>query len=71
MDTDERVLRVLSEAINTDAAALPRDCSLVERGLLDSMATVQLIAGLSDEFADAWATPQKIIDDIRRRLSAA
>ena len=78
MDTDERVLRILSEVTDTQGRGLPADYQLYDRGLMDSMTTVQLIAALSDEFnldispadfdREAWATPQLLVADIRRRL---
>ncbi len=78
MDIQERTLRVLSEVTDTQGRDLPADYLLFDRGLMDSMTTVQLIAALSEEFgvdispADfdrkAWATPELLVADIRRRL---
>ncbi len=78
MDTQERTLRVLSEVTDTQGRELPGDYHLFDRGLMDSMTTVQLIAALSEEFGldispadfdrEAWATPQLLVADIRRRL---
>ena len=78
MDIQERTLRVLSEVTDTQGRELPADYRLFERGLMDSMTTVQLIAALSEEFGldispaefdrDAWATPQMLVADIRQRL---
>ncbi len=75
---EERTLHVLAEVTETPGRPLPPDTELYDRGLLDSMTTVQLIAALSDEFGldispaefdrEAWATPAGIVADIRRRL---
>ena len=50
MDTQERTLRILSEVTDTQGRELPADYRLFDRGLVDSMTTVQLIAALSEEF---------------------
>lgn len=78
MDIQERTLRILSEVTETQGRELPADYPLFDRGLMDSMTTVQLIAALSEEFGldispadfdrESWATPQQIVADIRRRL---
>ncbi len=78
MDIEERTRRVLGEVTDTPGRELPPDYALFDRGLLDSMTTVQLIAALSEEFGldisptgfdrEAWATPQLLAADIRRRL---
>ena len=80
MDIQERTLRVLSEVTETPGRDLPMDYALFDRGLMDSMTTVQLIAALSEEFGldvspadfdrEAWATPQRLVADIQRRLQA-
>lgn len=80
MDIEERTLRVLSEVTDTRGRDLPPDTRLFDRGLLDSMTTVQLIAALSEEFGldispadfdrEAWGTPPWLVADIRRRLDA-
>ena len=77
-DIEERTTRLLAEVTDTPGRPLPPDAALYDRGLLDSMTTVQLIAALSDEFGldispaefdrDAWATPAGIVADVRRRL---
>ena len=78
MDTRERTLQILSEVTDTQGRGLPSDYQLYDRGLVDSMTTVQLIATLSEEFGldispadfdrEAWATPQLLVADIERRL---
>ena len=78
MDSRERTLRILSEVTDTQGRELPADYQLYDRGLMDSMTTVQLIAALSDEFGldispadfdrEAWATPRMLVADIERRL---
>ena len=78
MEIQERTLRVLSEVTDTQGRDLPGDYALFDRGLMDSMTTVQLIAALSQEFGvdispadfdrEAWATPELLVADLRRRL---
>lgn len=81
MDNIEaRTMRILAEVTDTEGRAMAPDTALYDRGLLDSMTTVQLIAALSEEFGvdispaefdrDAWATPAGIVADIERRLQA-
>ena len=75
---EERTLRILAEVTDTQGRPLPIDTPLYDRGLMDSMTTVQLIAALSDEFGvdispaefdrEAWATPAGIVADIRTRV---
>ena len=77
-DIELRTLRILAEVTDTEGRPLPPDTHLYDRGLMDSMTTVQLIAALSDEFGldispaefdrDVWATPAGIVADIRQRL---
>ena len=78
MDTRGRILQILSEVTDTRGRDLPEDYRLFDRGLMDSMTTVQLIAVLSEEFGldispadfdrEAWGTPQLLVADIQRRL---
>ena len=77
---EERTLRILADVTDTQGRPLPPDTELYDRGLLDSMTTVQLMAALSEEFGvdispaefdrEAWATPAGITEDIRRRLQS-
>ena len=77
---EERTLRILAEVTDTQSRPLPLETHLYDRGLMDSMTTVQLIAALSDEFnldispaefdRDAWGTPAGIVADIRQRLQS-
>lgn len=66
MDIEHKTLEILSEVTGTDATKLDPDFELYDRGLMDSMTTVQLIASLSEHFnldispaefdRDTWAT---------------
>ncbi len=77
MDVEQKTLEILGEIIGMDAAALDPDAELYDRGLMDSMTTVQLIAALSDQLGldispaefdrDAWATPRQLVADVQRR----
>ena len=73
-------MRILAEVTDTEGRTLAPDTALYDRGLLDSMTTVQLMAALSEEFGvdispaefdrEAWATPAGIVADLGRRLRA-
>ena len=73
-------MEILGEVTGMDPAKLDPDIALYDRGLMDSMTTVQLIAALSEQMGldispaefdrDAWATPRQLVADIQRRLQA-
>ena len=79
MDIEQKTLEILSEVTGMDAAKLDPDIELYDRGLMDSMTTVQLIASLSEQFnldispaefdRDAWATPRLLVADIQHRCN--
>ena len=81
MDVEQKTLEILGEVTGMDPAKLDPDIELYDRGLMDSMTTVQLIAALSEQLnldispaefdRDAWATPRKLVADIQRRSDLA
>ena len=81
MDVTQKTMEILGEVTGMDPARLDPDIALYDRGLMDSMTTVQLIAALSEQMGldispaefdrDAWATPRQIVADIQRRRDQA
>ena len=75
-----RVLEILRETAGTDEVCTNLDLPLYTDGLLDSLATVMLMAAFADrlqidvspaEFdVNAWGTPRLLIDDLWRRTPA-
>lgn len=73
-----RVLVILREIANTDQVARDPDLPLYESGLLDSLATVTLMAAFAEQLGvdispadfdrEAWGTPRRLIADIERRM---
>lgn len=73
MDTKEAVLDILNELTGEDLSD-QMDDNLFDSGLLDSMATVQMLLELQEktgitapvsEFnCDEWSTPNKIIEKV-------
>ena len=80
MDIEQKTLEILGEVTGMDATTLDPDTELYDRGLMDSMTTVQLIASLSEQLnldispaefdREAWATPRRLVADIKRRCTA-
>ncbi len=77
--TDEQILDVLARVAETEEVRTTPDLALYDLQILDSMKTVELIVALGQETGvevspaefdrDAWATPAKLVADIRQRLS--
>lgn len=73
MDTKEAVLDILNELTGEDLSG-QMDDNLFDTGLLDSMATVQLLLELQEKTGitapvsefnrDEWSTPNKIIEKV-------
>lgn len=73
MDTKEAVLDILNELTGEDLSS-QMDDNLFDSGLLDSMATVQLLLELQEKTGitapvsefnrDEWSTPNKIIEKV-------
>ena len=80
-DLQGRILDILRRAAGTDEVLRDPDLPLYTTGLLDSLATVTVMAGLGEELGldvspadfdrEAWATPRSFLGDVLRRLGAA
>ena len=79
MSSTETVLKELEKYTGTDQVRKDLNIDLFGDKLLDSLATVELIIALSEDFGmdlspgeierEMWATPQKIIDYFEERIS--
>ena len=79
MTVADRVLSKLSDIADTDEVIHDPDLRLFDEGVLDSLATVQLIVALEEEFGmqispaaldrDDWATPRKIVSYVQERVA--
>lgn len=77
-DVKERVLCMLEDICADEAVREERDIDLFEAGLLDSMAAIEVLVGIEDEFGvsiapteverDEMNTVNKIIHQIEIRL---
>ncbi|WP_276805082.1 D-alanine--poly(phosphoribitol) ligase subunit DltC [Lactobacillus hominis] len=73
MDTKEAVLDILNELTGEDLSD-QMDDNLFDSGLLDSMATIQMLLELQEKTGitapvsefnrDEWSTPNKIIEKV-------
>lgn len=80
MTVADRVLSTLTDVAETDEVVHDPDLRLFDEGVLDSLATVQLIVALEQEFGlqispaaldrEDWATPRKIVAYVEQRVSA-
>ncbi len=78
LSTADRVLNRLASITNTDEVKRNLDLELFEAGVVDSLAAVQLMVALSEEFdteispaeveREEWATPRKIIAYMEKRI---
>ncbi len=78
MGTTERVISIIARVTDSDEAERDPDVRLYERGILDSIGTVELLVELSREFDVAlspaevdrveWATPTRIARYMELRL---
>lgn len=79
MAIDERVLAVLEDVAETDEVRHDLDMRLYDEHILDSLATVGLMAAFSHEFGiemspseferEQWATPRKIVAFVESRIA--
>lgn len=79
MPVAERVLTVLANVAETDEVTREPDLRLFDEGVLDSLATVQLIVALEREFGltispaaldrEDWATPRQIVAYVEQRVT--
>lgn len=70
----ENVLEILEEITETDEVVQNTNIKLFDEGLLDSMATVQLLIEIEEKlditvpvsefYRDEWATPEMIITQL-------
>ncbi len=80
ISTASKVLDVLEQVTGASEVRTNLDLPLFEKGLLDSLGTVQLIIALSDALGveiapseverDQWATPRKIIAYAQKRTGS-
>ncbi len=80
-DRSQQVLAILRQVAETDQVLKDPELRLYQTGILDSLATVNLMAAFSDELGveispaefdrDAWATPRLLVEDVLRRLDTA
>ena len=77
----DRVLQILSELTSSRNVLTQPNLPLYESGLVDSLGTVSLILAFDEEFGisispaefdrQTWATPEKLVEDIRKRIASA
>ena len=77
MSVSEIVLKQLEKYTGTDQVRKDLNIDLFGEKLLDSLASIELIIALSEDFGvdispgeidrEMWATPQKIIDFVEER----
>lgn len=75
MNIEETVLDMLEEIAGTDEVKQNRDVDLFEEGLMDSLATVQLLVEIDGQLGvqvpvsefdrDLWNTPNKVIEQVK------
>lgn len=75
MNVEETVLDILEEITGTDEVKANKEINLFEEGLMDSLATVQLLVEIDGQLnvqvpvsefdRDLWNTPAKIIEQVK------
>ncbi|MBO0474700.1 D-alanine-poly(phosphoribitol) ligase subunit 2 [Enterococcus sp. DIV0840] len=75
MNIEETILDILEEIAGTDEVKENRDVDLFEEGLMDSLATVQLLVEIDGQLdvqvpvsefdRDLWNTPNKVIEQVK------
>lgn len=75
MNIEETVLAILEEITGTDEVKENREVDLFEEGLMDSLATVQLLVEIEGQLGvqvpvsefdrDQWNTPNKVIEQVK------
>ena len=81
MPVSDIVLKQLEKYTGTDQVRKDLDIDLFGERLLDSLASIELVLALSEDFGidlapgevdrQEWATPQKIIDYFEARIRQA
>ncbi len=76
----DRTLAILARVAETEEVRRDLDVRLFDLGILDSLATVELIIAFSNELGveispaeldrEEWATPRKIVGYLERRIGA-
>ncbi|MGM9902928.1 D-alanine-poly(phosphoribitol) ligase, subunit 2 [Enterococcus sp. 10A9_DIV0425] len=71
---EEQILTILEEITGTDEVRINKDLDLFGEGLLDSLASVQLLVELDGQLdvqvpvsefdRELWGTPNKIIEQV-------
>ena len=79
LSTHERVVELLVDVTRADEVRTDPELPLYERGIIDSLGTVELLLAITQEFAvdispteidhAAWATPRKIAEFVALRLT--
>ena len=72
MNIQETVLNILEDITGTDEVVNNQDIQLFEEGLLDSLATVQLLVEIEGQLGiqvpvsdrEVWGTPKQIIQQV-------
>lgn len=75
MNTEELVLNILEEITGTDEVKENKDVDLFAEGLMDSLATVQLLVEIEGQLGvqvpvsefdrEQWETPNKVIEQVK------
>ncbi|ALS01513.1 D-alanine--poly(phosphoribitol) ligase subunit 2 [Enterococcus silesiacus] len=75
MNIEETVLDILEEITGTDEVKENKDVDLFEEGLMDSLATVQLLVEIDGQLnvqvpvsefdRDLWNTPNKVVEQVK------
>jgi D-alanine--poly(phosphoribitol) ligase subunit 2 len=75
MNIEETVVAILEDITGTDEVRENREIDLFEEGLMDSLATVQLLVELEGQLGvqvpvsefdrELWNTPNKIIEQVK------
>lgn len=75
MNVEETVLAILEEITGTDEVRENRELDLFEEGLMDSLATVQLLVEIDGQLdlqvpvsefeRELWSSPNKIIEQVK------
>ena len=79
MGTTERVISIIARGAESDEVERDHEIRLYDRGILDSIGTVELLLELSREFEvtlspaevdrEEWATPTRIARYVEMRLT--
>ncbi len=79
--TTDSLLDLLADVAGTGEVRKNPQLALYDTQVLDSMRTVDLILALDERYGvqvspadfdrDAWATPEKFVNDVKSRLPAA